>query len=260
MTRVAILLLALPLLAPVPAEDPPPAPPEPPRAAKVVTAVAKAARENAALPAEKRLDGDALADAFVRAAAGAAGEEGTAFLVGLAHAVDPGSTLARHPLTAAAVRGLETAEEAEARRRHLGKPSLRGRRDLLLHFAVSAAVAALAGGPVAEAGGIAKETADARPGGTGFSFADLLADLAGVRFAAWIKAEPKARLAKLAAGFRGADFCPGPAGQPEGLDAEAFAKEFGSTTDERFRKKVGALKEAIEGLATYRPPPKDGER
>ncbi|HEU4394042.1 MAG TPA: hypothetical protein VFS92_00640, partial [Planctomycetota bacterium] len=72
-----------------------------------------------------------------------------------------------------------------------------------------------------------------------------------VRFAAWIAAEPKARLAKAAAGFRGVDFCPDPAGQPEGLDAVAFAKEFGSTTDERFKKKVAALREAVEGLAAY---------
>ena len=246
MTRLAILLLVA-----VPLEDPAPAPAEPPRAAKVIAAVAKAARENAALPAEKRLDGDALGDAYFRAAAGAAGEDGRAFLVGIAHAIDPDSTLARHPLTAAAVKGLETAEGLAARRRDLGKPSLRGRRDLLLHFAVSAAVAAIAGGPMAEVGGIAKEVVDAKPGGTGFSFADLLADLAGVRFAAWIAAEPKARVAKAAAGFRGVDFCPDPAGQPEGLDAEAFAKEFGSTTDERFKKKVAALREEIEKLEIY---------
>jgi hypothetical protein len=222
----------------------------------VVAAVAKAAREHAARPAEDRLAGDALADAFARAAAGAAGEDGKAFLVGLAHAVDPNGTLARHPLTAKAVKDLETAEEAGARRRDLGKPSLRGRGDLLLHFAVSAAVAALAGGPAAESGGIAKELADMKPGGSGFSFADLLADLAGVRFAAWVAADPKARVAKVAAGFRGADFCPDPAGQPEGLDAEAFAKEFGSISDDRFRRKVAALRDAVGDLAVHAPPGK----
>ena len=257
----AALLLPI-LAAAVPGEDPPPAPAparEPPRAARVVAAVAKAARESAARVPEERLDGDALGDALVRAAAGAAGDDARAFLVGLAHALDPDATLARHPLTAAAFRDLESAEEAEARRRDLGKPSLRGRRDLLLHFAASAAVAAIAGAPAAEAGGVAKEIADARPGGSGFSFADLLADLAGIRFAAWVSVEPKARLARLAAEFRGADFCPDPAGEPEGLTADAFAKEYGSAADERFRKRVAALKERVEALAAYAPEERKGD-
>ena len=59
-------------------------------------------------------------------------------------------------------------------------------------------------------------------------------------------------VAKAAAGFRGVDFCPDPAGQPEGLDADAFAKEFGSASDERFRKKVAALKAAVAEQAVYR--------
>ena len=243
MARALLLLL---LLAFALLQDP-----APPPAAKVVAAVAKAAAENAALPEEKRLKDDALGDFYVRAAAAAAGEDARAFLVGLAHAVDPGATLSRHPLTASHFRGLETAEEAEARRKSLGKPSLRGRSDLLLHFACSAAVAAVATPEAAEAGGIAKEAADARPGGSGFSFADLLADLAGIKLAAWVKEEPTARLARLTKEFRGSDFCPDPAGQPEGLAAEAFAKEYGSVSDERFRKAVAGLKEAVGKLAVY---------
>ena len=220
-------------------------PQEPPPAAKVVAAVAKAAKDNAALPAEKRLDGDALGDLYVRAAAGAAGEDGKAFLVGLAHAVDPGKPR---------VAGLESAEETKARLRDLGKPSLRGRADLLLHFAVSAALAATSGPGPAELAGILKEQTDMMPGGTGFSFADLLADLAGIRFAAWVKADPKARLALLAKEFRGADACPDPKGEPEGLTAEAFAKEYGTVADDRFRKKVAALKEAVAALPLFAEP------
>jgi hypothetical protein len=248
-------LLAL-LLQAAPA---PAAPPEPPPAARVVAAVAAAARENAALPGEKRLAGDALADRLVARAA-AAGTDADAFLLGLAHALDPGETLARHPLTAAAVKGLETAEAAKARREALGKPTLRGRGDLLLHFALSAAAAALAGPAPAEAAGVAKEIADARPGGSGFSFRDLLADVAGIRFAAWVKADPKERLARLAREFRGEAFCPDPSGEPEGLDAEAFAKAWGGPADDRFRRKVAALKEAIAALPVHAPPAKAGAR
>jgi hypothetical protein len=244
----AALVLLLAALAEEPVPKPPPAPPP---AARVVAAVARAARENAARPEEERARGDGLGDLLVRAAAAAAGEDGRAFLVGLAHGVDPDATLARHPLTRAAFRDLESPEEAAARREALGAPSLRGRKDLLLHFAASAAVAAVATPEAAEAGGIAKEVADSRPNGSGFSFADLLADLAGVRFAAWVGGEPKARLARLAEGFRGIDFCPDPAGEPEGLSAEAFAKEYGGVADDRFRRKVAALREAVEGLAAY---------
>jgi hypothetical protein len=247
---VLVVLLPLHLLLPL-AEDPPQAPESPP-AARVVAAVAKSAAENGALPEEKRLRDDALGDRLVRAAAAAAGEDPKAFLVGLAHAVDPAGTLARHPLTAAAFRGLETAEEGEARRRTLGRPALRGRTDLLVHFACAAAVAAVATPEAAEAGSRAKEVVDARPGGSGFSFADLLVDLAGIRFAAWVAADPKPRLALLSKEFRGADFCPDPAGQPEGLSAEAFAKEYGSLSDERFRKAVAGLKDRVEALEVHR--------
>lgn len=222
-----------------------PAPVAPPPAAKVVAAVAKAAKENAALPAEKRLDGDALADLYARKAAEAAGEDGKAFLVGLAHALDPGPPR---------IKGLETDEETKARRESLGKPSLRGRTDLLLHFAVSAALAATSGEAPAEFAGVLKEQADMKPGGTGFSFADLLADLAGIRFAAWVKADPKARLARLAKEFRGADLCPDPKGEPEGLTEEAFAKEYGKVSDDRFQKKVAALKEAVASLSLHAAP------
>ena len=214
----------------------------PPPAAKVVAAVAKAAKENAALPAEKRLDGDALADLYARAAAGAAGEDGKAFLVGLAHALDPGP---------ARVKDMETEEEGKARRRDLGKPTLRGRNDLLLHFAVSASFAASSGAALAESAGILKEQVDMKPGGTGFSFADLLADLAGIRFAAWVAADPKVRLAAFAKEGRLVDFIPDPKGEPEGLTEETFAKEYGSVTDDRFKKKVAALKDAVTALPVH---------
>ena len=56
------------------------------------------------------------------------------------------------------------------------------RSDLTKHFLVSAAVTASAGSRFAQHLGIAKEVNDAT-GGSGFSFSDLAADKAGVRFA-----------------------------------------------------------------------------
>ena len=57
-----------------------------------------------------------------------------------------------------------------------------GRHDLVQHYLVSAALTVSAGSGLAGAMGVFKELDDSR-GGTGFSFADLLADRAGIRLA-----------------------------------------------------------------------------
>ncbi|MCX2980852.1 hypothetical protein EYC98_08185 [Halieaceae bacterium IMCC14734] len=59
------------------------------------------------------------------------------------------------------------------------KLRLHRRGDLAKHFVVSGAIAAAGGKGLADAIGVAKELDDSR-GGTGFSFADLLADRSGV--------------------------------------------------------------------------------
>lgn len=251
--RLPLALLLAPLLlqeAPAPK-----APPPPPPAAKVIAAVDAAAAANAALPEDRRAKPGALADLYVRRAAEAADGDARAFLVGLGHAVDPGGTLARHPLCAPALAGAETPEGARARVAVLGRPALRGRNDLLLHFAVSAALRAVAGEEHAERLGVAKEMADAR-GGSGFSFADLMADLAGIRFAERLLdgKEGAARLRRVAEGFRGDDWLPDPSKEPEGLDEAEFRRRFGSVSDERFLEKRRALVEAIEALPVHRPP------
>lgn len=73
----------------------------------------------------------------------------------------------------------------------LGRPSqpsarikvlLLGREDLAKHFLLSAAIAASAGSGLADLSGVFKELSDSQ-GGSGFSFADLAADRAGVRLA-----------------------------------------------------------------------------
>ena len=70
--------------------------------------------------------------------------------------------------------------------------TLNGRHDSAQHFVISAALAAWAGEPVAEAIGLYKELDDARRG-SGFSFADLAADRAGTRFGELV-AKASARL------------------------------------------------------------------
>ena len=60
---------------------------------------------------------------------------------------------------------------------------LRGRKDLSQHFLVSAALALTLDEETALNIGISKEHADSAAGGSGFSLADLVADMAGIRFA-----------------------------------------------------------------------------
>ncbi len=80
------------------------------------------------------------------------------------------------------LRRLLPAEMArELKRPRWLKVTLQQRYDLMQHFIISAAVAVSAGGGLADALGLFKELDDSRRG-TGFSFADLLADRAGVRF------------------------------------------------------------------------------
>jgi len=62
------------------------------------------------------------------------------------------------------------------------KTTLRGRTDLPKHFMISAALVALADSRLSNVVGLFKELDDSM-GGSGFSFVDLLADRAGVRFA-----------------------------------------------------------------------------
>ncbi len=59
--------------------------------------------------------------------------------------------------------------------------SLKGRKDLAKHYLVSAGIAVSAGSAIANFIGLAKEVDDS-DGGSGFSFADLAADKAGVTF------------------------------------------------------------------------------
>jgi hypothetical protein len=61
--------------------------------------------------------------------------------------------------------------------------SLGGRRDLRLHFVISAGLKVLTDQGISTAIGEFKELLDAGKGGSGFSFADLAADTAGIRFA-----------------------------------------------------------------------------
>jgi uncharacterized protein YfiM (DUF2279 family) len=103
--------------------------------------------------------------------------------------------------------------------------TLQGRHDLAQHFAISAALAAWAGEPLANTIGLDKEVDDAR-GGSGFSFADLAADRAGTRFG-----ELAVQPARLAAPSPAGSERPAAAtdGLPEPMQTDEFRRRFGAS-------------------------------
>ncbi|TWT40787.1 hypothetical protein [Botrimarina hoheduenensis] len=203
-----------------------------------------------------RLVGDDLTDALVRSAAKAAMEDPSIdsrrrFLVALGLGLDDSETLRKNPRTRAEALATESDAARSARINVLQQPTVRGRNDTLKHFAVSAALAAMTSSTEAHALGFAKEAIDAQ-GGSGFSFADLAADRAGIRFAEAVLAGT-APLAWLAEEFRGNNFVPALEGYSEGLPIEKMMKEYGGQGDPRFQAVIGEIDRGIEALPPYRP-------
>jgi hypothetical protein len=216
----------------------------------VIRAVTAKARELA----DARPPGDDLTAAYIRVAAVAAGGldeavRAKAFLVGIGLALDDSTVLRSKPLVRALCVAAESDDERADRLKVLGSPTVRGRRDLCQHFAVSAALTELFGAAAAEAAGKAKELLDAK-GASGFSFADLAADLAGIEFAAAVKKDP-ARIAGFATGFAVTDHVPEVKALAEGLSAEKFKKDYGDLTDPRFTLTLDDLRTKVKALPAY---------
>jgi hypothetical protein len=132
--------------------------------------------------------------------------------------------------------------------------TLRGRGDWPKHFFVSASLSLLAKGDVGDAAGLLKEELDAG-GGSGFSFADLLADRAGVTFAASAtrdEATARAFQAHLARGFRVDDFFPSADGLPEGLQDAELRARFGGVGGEGYRRLAEEIEQRVRACAAYR--------
>jgi len=107
--------------------------------------------------------------------------------------------------------------------------TLAGRDDFPKHYLISAAIAAEAGSPLADAIGLHKEIEDSR-GGSGFSFNDIGADRAGTRFGEVATQSPE-RARKLAqavaSGVKENDFMPNVADLPEFMPEAEFKRRYG---------------------------------
>jgi hypothetical protein len=120
-----------------------------------------------------------------------------------------------------------------------GRVSVYGRNDLVRHFWVSAAITAFASARISTFAGISKEEMDSGEGGSGFSFCDLLADRAGVRFAEFALGAPReasGMQARIAGEWRDSDLIAPIDGLPEGLSQAEFTTEYGGVEGSVYRR------------------------
>jgi hypothetical protein len=221
------------------------------RVSRVLVRLGSTAEANARAKARKT--GDALADLYVRDLAGFCIKEKVPvneFLLALGGGLDSSDFLRRHPLTRGTFKSFGSDEERDRRKVVIGAPTLRNRPDWLLHFALSAALTAATTADTAELLGIAKEMQDAL-GDSGFSFADLAADDAGIAFASHLLAQPR-RLAEVAESFRGESFLPALGDLEEGLSMKALTKKYGEPGGEQFRAACRTIRLRMNEQAVYK--------
>ncbi|HUS90488.1 MAG TPA: hypothetical protein VM695_01515 [Phycisphaerae bacterium] len=147
------------------------------------------------------------------------------------------AVLLGHPRVEGLVGPVTDPEMRTAAGRAVGRVTLRGRNDWVRHFLVSAAIALASAEVVSDAAGLLKEELDAG-GGSGFSFADLLADRAGTLFAlaATREGSAAAMQQRLIAGFQVEDFFPPAADLPEGISDTRLRAEYGGVGGAGYRE------------------------
>ncbi len=130
--------------------------------------------------------------------------------------------------------------------------TLQGRRDLAQHFTISAAIAAAGGSSLADTIGVFKEVDDSR-GGSGFSFADLLADRAGVSLAeAAIGERAGAVQGYMSNGPRESGYMPGFDQLPEGLMELEFKSRFEDLDSASYALVNDEIERRIAGCEIHR--------
>lgn len=133
---------------------------------------------------------------------------------------------------------------------------LANRQDLRLHFVISAVLKVISDSGMSSAAGEFKELLDAGRGGSGFSFADLAADMAGLELAEGLldgTGEGRRILAVLAETTDESVFFPLIDGLPEGLSQERFELEYGGLQDPRYRAMVEQIAQRLASLPLYDP-------
>ena len=133
------------------------------------------------------------------------------------------------------------------------KLTLLGRDDLAKHFLVSAAITVSAGSGLANLAGIFKELDDSR-GGSGFSFADLAADRAGVKFAEIASSssqQAKLLQQRVSGNFNETDFMPRIDNLPEGIQELEFKRTYKDLDSATYRMVEKEIERRIAACRIY---------
>ncbi|NOY43172.1 MAG: matrixin family metalloprotease [Planctomycetes bacterium] len=208
---------------------------------------------NDTLPAST--NNDAATNSYVRQAALEAqrlksNNANRAFLLALGIFMDETATLRTLPPSSKFVRQVETDAERIMHLQVLGAPTMRGRQDLVKHFFVSAFIVAMMGDQAAQGVGLAKELADAHRG-SGFSFADMAANQAGIIFAERLL-NGQLTLAKVAQKFSCEAFLPPIDDLAENLSIEELKLRFGGTNQKSLQVELNRIEDRILELPIYR--------
>lgn len=124
------------------------------------------------------------------------------------------------------------------------------RNDLVRHFWVSAAIATFASSHISNLVGVSKEEMDSGEGGSGFSFADLLADRSGVRFSELATQSENSALemqTRIQGEWIARDAVASIDGLPEGLPQSAFEKVMGGVRGPGYRKWSNEVDQRVRG-------------
>jgi hypothetical protein len=133
-----------------------------------------------------------------------------------------------------------------------GGTVLQGRGDWAQHYCVSASLVVVGNPFISDAAGLVKEQLDALPGGSGFSFGDLAADRAGVRFAqaaTGSEAGAQAMRARVETNYSEDDFFPPASDLPENLTLEQFREKYGGAGSPRYRETMGEIEMRLNRCA-----------
>ncbi|MFP6747401.1 MAG: hypothetical protein VCD66_07395 [Alphaproteobacteria bacterium] len=135
-----------------------------------------------------------------------------------------------------------------------GTTTLGGRGDLRQHFIVSAVLKVASDFGMAFMIGEFKELLDSNKGGSGFSFDDIAADLAGIRFAATLSTDrPGAPVpARLLDRMKqeGQVF-PDVGGLPSGMTEDEFKRRFGAVDSDAYRAVMAEIETRVDGLTFH---------
>ena len=124
---------------------------------------------------------------------------------------------------------------------------------------ISAGLYAASSGRASFGMGELKELLDSNEGGSGFSFDDIAADLAGARFAAAFLAAPPADWPAMLARIddEGTAILPALDGLPSGLSEAEFRHRYGDVDSAAYAAMVEEIRARVDALPLYAGAPAD---